>query len=207
MQPVKNNSLRAVLGYTPAKLVTGKRWFVEFYAYDPEQESMHRKRVAVPKASPTSARKSFANEMICEINAKLSEGWNPFIQATAKKEYTSFDKTCENYFRYLYKLTEDGVMRPKSYNGYTSFLNNFMKWNKERVKPIRYAYQFKKEVIDEFLDWLWMEEGRSARTRDNYLGWLRTFSRYLVEKGYLTDDPTAGISMVQGKKKSLLSHG
>ena len=76
-------------------------------------------------------------------------------------------------------------MRIKTYNGYLSFLNRFRVWNTEQRKPVTYMYQFKKEIINAFLDYLWMDDGKSARTRDNYLGWLRSFVAYLMEKNFI----------------------
>lgn len=47
-----------------------------------------------------------------------------------------------------------------------------------------------------------MDEGKSARTRDNYLGWFRSFASWLLEKKYINEDFTAGMSNVQGKRKT-----
>ena len=79
MSVQKKVSLRAITGYTPAKLITGKRWYVEFYAFDPEKQNLHRKRVSVPPVKPQSLRKRHAADMAAEINAKLAKGWNPFL--------------------------------------------------------------------------------------------------------------------------------
>ena len=197
----KTNSLRGVLGYIPAKLVTGKRWFVEFYAYDPELLKLHRKRISVKKLKPTSLRLEYATELIVEINDQLRKGWNPFVAQLNPKQCTPFDSAVEQYFRYIYKLTQEDVLRAKTYNGYVSCMNIFRQWIKEQQKKLVYTYQFKKDLIDDFLDYLWLIEGKSARTRDNYLAWIRTFARYLLEKELISEDPTSGITMVQGKRK------
>ena len=77
-------------------------------------------------------------------------------------------------------------MRVKTYNGYTSFLNVFRAWNKDQVKPVCYVYQLKSSVVSKFLDWLWLDCGKAARTRDNYLSWLRSFAGWLMEKNYIS---------------------
>ena len=201
MSVQKKVSLRAITGYTPAKLITGKRWYVEFYAFDPEKQNLHRKRVSVPPVKPQSLRKRHAADMAAEINAKLAKGWNPFLALTNPNSYVLFRDVCEKYFRYLYKLTEDGIMRIKTYNGYTSFLNVFSAWNDRQDRPVNYIYQLKSEVVSDFLDHIWMDEGKSARTRDNYLGWFRSFASWLMEKKYINEDFTAGMSNMQGKGK------
>lgn len=67
---------------------------------------------------------------------------------------------------------------------------------------MNYIYQLKSEVVSDFLDHIWMDEGKSARTRDNYLGWFRSFASWLLEKKYINEDFTAGMSNVQGKRKT-----
>lgn len=197
----KTNSLRGVLGYVPAKLVTGKRWFVEFYAYDPEILKMHRKRISIKMIKPVSLRRQHANEIAAEINDQLRRGWNPFIAQLNPKQCTLFDKAVEQYFRLIHKLTQEDVMRVKTYNGYVSYMNVFRSWVRDHERKLVYTYQFKKDLIDDFLDYLWLEEGKSARTRDNYLAWLRAFAKFLLEKELISEDPTSGMTMVQGKRK------
>ena len=197
----KNISLRSVNGYVPAKLTTGKRWYIEYYCYHPEKEKLHRCRVSVPPIPKASERRAYAKDMEVEINERLKKGYNPFMSLNNPKEYALFDDACSSYLKYLYKMMEDGLMRIKTYNGYLSFLNRFRAWNTEQRKPVTYMYQFKKDIINAFLDYLWMDAGKSARTRDNYLGWFRSFVAYLMEKNFISEDPTANITMVQGKKK------
>ena len=197
----KNISLRSINGYVPAKLTTGKRWYVEFYCYHPEKEKLHRCRVSVPPIKKASERRAYAKDMEVEINERLKKGYNPFMSLNNPKEYGLFDDACSSYLKYLYKMMEDGLMRIKTYNGYLSFLNRFRAWNAQQRKPVTYMYQFKKDIINAFLDYLWMDAGKSARTRDNYLGWFRSFVAYLMEKNFISEDPTANITMVQGKKK------
>ena len=201
MSVQKQVSLRAITGYVPAKLITGKRWYVEFYSYDPEIQKLHRKRVSVPLVKPAAARRRYAADIAAAINAKLQKGWNPFLALNNPNGYVLFKDVCEKYFRYLYKLTEEDIMRPKTYNGYTSFLNVFNAWNEKLDKPVTYIYQLKSEVVSEFLDYIWMEKGKSVRTRDNYLRWFRTFAGWLLEKKYVNEDFTAGMTVIQGKRK------
>lgn len=74
--------------------------------------------------------------MVANINDQLLQGWNPCLSLNNPEEYTLFDEVCESYYRYLYKLAESGIMRVKTYNGYTSFLNVFREWNRGLAKPV-----------------------------------------------------------------------
>ena len=193
---------RDINRYLPARLVEGTKWYIEFYSFDPDLDGLRRKRLYVPGISPKAKRRAYAQEMILNVNARLYEGWNPFLRTTEPREYALFDDICQTYCRYLLQLTKEDIQRVKTYNGYTSFLHVFQKWNKARPKPVVYAYQLKTSVLDEFLDWLWVEEGKSVRTRDNYLSWFRTFTRWMRSKRYISDDPTEGIPIIRGHRKA-----
>lgn len=192
---------RNINGYVPARLVEGTRWYVEFYSFDPDSDSMGRKRYYVPKFGTLKARRQYASDMILNINERLRDGWNPFLKLSNPKEYALFKDVCDTYYRYMWQLTQDDLRRKNTYNGYISFLTQFMKWNSEQEKPVVYVYQLKNTVINEFLDYLWIDLQRKPRTRDNYLGWLRTFCGWMVEKHYISENPTNGITPLQGKRK------
>jgi integrase len=200
MSSVSNPRNHDVLGYTPAKLAIGKRWYIEWNSWNPDEGKMHRKRVSVPHIKPVTARRKYANDMAFHINQQLSKGWNPFIALNNPNSYVLFDEACEKYCRYMYKMVDSGILKPKTYNGYISYLNRFRAWNKERVYPVMYVYQMKKDVVREFLDWVWIDRGKTARTRDNYLMWLKVFTKWMLEQEYITDDPTASMTPVQGKR-------
>lgn len=201
MQFVKKESGREINGYVPARVVEGGKWYVEFYSYDPELRKMRRKRMYVPKVRGKAARRTYAEDMAASLNQRLRKGWNPFLQLSNPKEYAPFEDVCKTYYEYQYKLAQDKLRRKNTYNGYTSFLNRFMAWNREQPRPVVYVYQLKADVITDFLDYIWIHDKLSARTRDNYLGWLRTFTGWMREKQYISEDPTAGLAMLQGKKK------
>lgn len=135
------------------------------------------------------------------INNRLQKGWNPFLKLSDPKEYTTLKEVSQAYARFQLQLARDDERRVKTYNGYTSMLNIFLKWNQEQPKPVVFIYQLRRDVIDEFLDWLWISEQKTARTRDNYLTFLRVFCKWARTKGYMSEDPTEGMQMLQGKRK------
>lgn len=200
MSSVQFSTGRDILGFTPAKLTANKRWYIEWYSFDPEAGKLRRKRVAVPHIAPQLARKRYAAQMVQSINNQLSAGWNPFLESKAPKEYALFDDVCEQYRKYLFKMLGSGLLRAKTHAGYTSFLKGFREWNTARPRPITYAYQVDGQAVDEFLDHVWVDLGKSPRTRDNYLGWLRSFGHWMMEKHFIREDPTAEISPVMPKK-------
>jgi integrase len=61
------------------------------------------------------------------------------------------------------------------------------------------VYQFDKSIITKYLEYLYVDLDRSAKTRDNYLSFFRVLSSWLLENEYLKIKPTEGISTL-GKK-------
>jgi integrase len=53
--------------------------------------------------------------------------------------------------------------------------------------------------VGQFLDYIFIDRNNTIRTRNNYLSWLKTFSKYLLDRGYVPSDPTAGLTTVHRK--------
>ena len=201
MQFAKKESGRDINGYVPARVVEGAKWYVEFYAYDPDAGRQCRKRMYVPQVRGKAARRAYADEMAASLNQRLRQGWNPFLRLSNPREYTPFADVCRTYLEALTRMTQEKLCRKSTSDVYASFLRKLMEWTASQPKPVTYVYQLKQEVVVTFLDHLWLEEKLAAKTRDNYLSWLRSFSAWMIEKHYAAEDPTAGISFLQGHRK------
>lgn len=200
----KLNSLPAFIRrYTTPKLHTGKCWYIDFTCLDPAQGKMRRKRIKINHISnKKSELRKYAEDLCNRINEELKVGWNPFMKFECENSYTTFDLAVDAYKRYIAKLVEEDVMRLKTHKGYISMLNVFMEWkDKQKVKK-EYIYQFDAKMCHAFVDHLWLELGRSGTTRDNYVIWLKTFAKFLLQKQYIESDPTVSLAIL-GKKKSL----
>jgi len=196
----KSPELQKILGYTVPKLTTGKCWFISFYAFDPVQNKLRRKRIKINEIDKVTERRVFAAELLKRLTLQLMKGWNPWIELENAKAYTTFNEACDAYRRYVDKLYKEAHIREETYTGYVSYLNNLRKYNGVKGNTITYIYQFTVDYCSAFLDHIWLDRGNSGQTRDNYLGWLRVFSSYLIEKQYIKVNPTAPIKAL-GKKK------
>lgn len=197
----QQDSSRNIVGYLPARIVEGSRWYVIIYAVDPETGTMKRKRYGVPQGRTKNARREYARELCDALNARLKTGWNPFFRLADPREYTALEEVLNIYLKQLLKMQQDGLRRSNTYADYKSRLSQFMRWNKEQPKPVFYVYQMKADVIDRFLDWLWVDQQLTPRTRDNYLQTISTFCEWMKSKGYVGENPTASIQKLQGKRK------
>ena len=188
------------MAYTPPELYTGKEWYVGFYAHDPALGQMRRKKIKVNFIGKISERRTYSHDLIKRLSDKLRTGWNPWIEADHPKAYETFNAACDHYRALIDKLYSSGSIREETYTGYASYLKNLRNYNEEQPTPLYYIYQLDTHYVGCFLDHIWIDRGNSGQTRDNYLGWLRLFCNFLIEKQYLKANPCDPISSL-GRKK------
>lgn len=205
MSSSQKTSLPAVVkSYTMPVLTCAKcYWYISFYAYDPSQAKLRRKRIRIsPKFKKVSERRQYANDLLERITLELRQGWNPWVNFSSPEQYATWQDVCTEYRSYIGKCKAEALMRDKTWRGYISFLDNFNAWNDSQHRPIYYAYQFDKKLLTQFVDWLWLDKGLSVRTRDNYVMWLHSFCKFLTGHSYVESDPSATLQCIGGKVKS-----
>lgn len=168
--------------------------FVEFYAYDPEKGKMRRKRIKLNHIKGIKKRRDYARGVIRRLNEQLNHGWNPWI-AKDTANLVTFEEAVTRYMTHIEKMLASGYFRKETYMGYKSYVKMMREFIKSH-RPTYYCYQFDKQFCVDFLDWVFIERNNGAQTRNNYLTFLRVFSGFLVEKGYLSAKPTDGISPI-----------
>jgi len=191
------NSIRA---YSVPKLHTGKEWYVGFNAFDPVTQKMKRKKIKLNNIDGVGHRRKYAEGLIRRLLDKLEKGWNPWIEAENEKAYKTFNEACDHYRKLILKEHNDGILREDTHRDYKSRLKNIQDWNNNKKTPIAYIFQFNKEFINDFLDEIYVVRENTGRTYNNYLGFIRTFCSFLVEKGYLKTKPSEGISSINKRK-------
>lgn len=199
MNDLRNKSLKKIISYTYPKLYVGKDWYIGFYAFDPVQGKMRRKKIKVNFIKKTHERRKYANELMKRLVVQLNDGWNPWINLGEGPGYKTVDDAFSHYRTFIEKMYKDNLYREDTYTSYISYIRNIENWNNSLRVPILYIYQFNRKFIQSFLEYIFIEKNNSAQTRDNYLIFLRTFSTFLVQNNYLTTKPTDGIGIF-GKK-------
>ena len=182
--------------YREPTLCWGKDVFVSFYAFDPSAGRLRRKRIKLNRELAKISGKR------ARLREELSGGFNPWIDQSKNLVYSRFDDVCDQYKRYLAKQVESNSMRQESVTSYLSYLRVMTNWIAEHRKNVYYAYQFDKRLVDNFLDYVYLDKDNSVQTRNNYLSWIKVFSHYLLQKSYIESDPTAGIPSIRKKDKS-----
>ncbi|MDE6526054.1 MAG: site-specific integrase, partial [Muribaculaceae bacterium] len=185
----------SALQYTlPVCRETKNCTFIEFYAYDPEQGKMRRKRIKTNRIEGVIKRRQYIRDVIKRLSEQLSRGWNPWIAQDASNLFVFEEALCR-YEAHIEKMLEGGYFRKETYDGYKSYVK-IMREYISKKRPTYYVYQFDRKFCVDFLDFVFIERNNSAQTRNNYLNFLRVFAGFLVDKGYLQSKPTDGIAPI-----------
>lgn len=190
--PVNNE----IKGYTNPQLVVGKRNYIFFYAFDPLSGMRKRKKYYLGRCRTKQELTRTARDMIRNITHKLEGGWNPWIENSDSLTYTLFTEVTDLYHDFLYKRLNDHSLREDTVISYISYLKIFREWIEQKGEVI-YMFQLDHFVVSKFLDYVYIERNNSFITRNNYLAWLRSFSTYLLERGYVNADPCARFSNIK----------
>lgn len=196
-----HSSLLKIKSYTPPKLHSGKEWFISFYAFDPISSKLKRKRIKLNSIKSIRERRKYANDLMNRLSQQLSLGWNPWIEAESSSAYMEFKDVMDNYRIFIDKMLKDGNYRPETHTAYTSYCRNMEEFNNKALVPITYIYQFDKDFCVRLLEEVYIIRDNTPFTRDNYLGFLRSFASYCLNRNVLKTNPTEGISNLARRTK------
>ncbi len=201
----KNNPTKIpFIDFVPAEVkeTTGDNWRIVFYARKPGTNEMKRFRRRVKKIAGNQNRMRYARRICAEINKKLYEGWSPFINDYAKKEYQPFLKVLDLYLEQVERRCKDNLLRPDSLRAYTSYTKNLKEYLTLKGKSHLFTVEFDKKFILDFLDYIYFERKRTARTSNNYLAYCNLLSTFMKDREFIAVNPTDGIERRRvGRKK------
>jgi len=191
----------SVLQYTPPKLYTGKEWYVGFYAFEPTENRLKRKKIKLNFIEKNSERRKYANGLIVRINEKLMNGWNPWIESENSKSFHTIEDVFQKYRKFIEKMFLDNMYREDTYVSYISYLRNFENYILSIKRHLTYIYQIDRTIVLSFLEYIYVERNNTPQTRDNYLTFLRVLSTWLVQNQYMNTKPTEGVAMFGKRSK------
>jgi hypothetical protein len=135
------------LSFIPARLTEGKVWFISFYAFDPVIQKLQRKKIRLNRIRSISSRRSVGRKMVAEINAKLFNGWNPFLELEAPKAFHKLLDVLDSYMVIQSKELEANTIR--CYNSFVAKLKEYVE-NTMKQSDM-YVYQFTDRVAAELM--------------------------------------------------------
>ena len=186
----------SLLKYIPCTLTEGKEWYISYYCTYPDTNTLRRIRIKFNRIKNIKQRRIAAKRVIADIDTKLQQGWNPFIEETAPKIFTSIFLVIDKYLEIKKKEAEKDSLR--SYHSYVKYLKNWLlqhKFNKDS-----YLSQFTVNTAAEIMLSIKEDSTKSIRTYNNYLQWFTTLFNWMISFRYLSKNPFLGI------KKTPLKH-
>ena len=160
--------------------------FVYFSYMSPETLKFKRFKKHLSRKTPPQEVKKELARMVEYWTNELKNGYNPFHEQKKEAEKTSY--------YYIGMLTEDicrqrtEFLRLKSRQTYTSKIDIFKEWIKQKGLCKTLAVDFTKEDAEAFLRYLYTERNIGATTRNAYLLTLRTLFKTMNENGILKEN-------------------
>lgn len=193
-EPLNFSSL---LGYRfPVFHDTASGCYVDFYAFDPITGKQQRKKIYLDKYKSKKEKKLHANIIISTLTQKLLSGWNPWCDVKRSRSFTPFRDVIDRYLEYVAKTG-----RKKTIQNYSSRCKILEEYNATRFQPITYAYQYTRDFVMEFLDWILLDRDNGPRTRNNYKGWCSALGEFMKDRKYIDENPAASIPKIPEDEK------
>ena len=189
-----------MVAFKPAELRIGTDWLIVYYAKDPQTDKLIRFRNRVPKMSNKKERLRFAQKMIETLNEQLYSGWSPYMGNLT--EVKTIDYCFDYYQKTLSKELSDGVKRKSTYNNYKYFIAAFSEYLSIYHKRVKFISDISTLICDHFLDRIYIEKEKSARTYNFYLMCMRTFFNFCLSKGFIKESPVKNTKSKTIKEKT-----
>lgn len=132
------SKIQEIKSYTPPILHTGKDWYIDFYAFNPVDGVMKRKKIKLNFIKSVKERRAYAKGCINRLSEKLATGWNPWIEQECGNAFLLFKDVIDKYRTFLAKMQRDGRYRQETIKSYSSYLRNMEIFNEEKKVPITY---------------------------------------------------------------------
>ena len=196
----KQSSIIPMVAFKPATLRIGTDWLIVYYAKDTQSDKLVRFRNRVPKMSNKKERLRFAQKMIDTLNEQLYSGWSPYMGNLT--EVKTIDYCFDYYLKTLSKELSDGVKRKSTCNNYKHFITAFTEYLSIYQKNAKFISDISTLICDHFLDRIYIEKEKSARTYNFYLTCMRTFFNFCLSKGFIKESPVKNTKTKSIKEKT-----
>lgn len=180
--------------YYPAYLSEGKIWYITYYAHNPYTDKLEMKRIKVNRIKSIPERRKFCRRLIKEINNKLENGWNPFVEKAQAKHFHSILSAINVYKKTKYKELEENSIR-----SYTSYLKKLQE-HVEGIDKNMYCINFNKSMAADFMLKIKEDPKIGNRTYNNNLAFYRTFFEWMVSVNYIADNPFKKLKKIPKRK-------
>lgn len=182
--------------FRPAEYHAGKSSYVAFYVLNPDTGNLVRKRIKVNRVARGQNRDKYARTLCCEINRKLYEGWNPYLENDAYFSGTSIQKGIREFLDTKGKNVRPDTFR--SYHSYLKWFNNFLQRSGKTQMPIK---TFTDRDAEKAMKELGTRTDIGAATYNSYLEFFRNLFNFFIARNWLKYNPFNRIERKREEQK------
>ncbi|MDD7912909.1 tyrosine-type recombinase/integrase [Polaribacter ponticola] len=197
----KIRNVLVLVDFVPAELRENKTWKIVYYVKCPIDNKLKRKQNRVKPLKSITERRKLARKMVLELNKKLERGWNPLLNDNEIRGFVKFSDAARLFLDRTVKEVKNQDKRADTLRSYKSFIKNISDYLEEIKEQDMFVIKFKDELVRDFLDVVYYDRDNSARTRNNYLNFIKTFSDWLIRHKYISQNPTTRIELIPEKTK------
>lgn len=179
----------------------GKDSYLSYYVRNPDSGKLVRFKIMLNKYQEGAERDFMAAQISANVYNNFLKGITPFTAPSVGRTATPMKAVIGRYKTYIKKLEQKGAMSEKTRIDYFSKLKIFEEWLDDRHYGGKKVYELDTALVTDFLDYILLDRETSTLTRNNYRTWMSAFCSWLVEKQYLSDNPTGKIPILPVKEK------
>lgn len=140
------SKIQIFVDYIPAEVKDGKICRIVYYAKNPSSQKLERLVVKCNRLGSKKANYKLALKIADEINKKLHEGYNPFMEKISSAGYKTFSDALP-----LFWQNKKRNLRPDSLRCYKSYLQFFEKFLRDAKLYNSFIFSFgKNSSLSEF---------------------------------------------------------
>jgi integrase len=183
------------LKFLPARLTEGNEWYISYYSLYPATGKLRRVKIKLNRIKGTGKRRVYARQIINELNEKLVNGWNPFIEQEAPKAFHLLFNVLDTYLKIQEREAEKHSIR--CYKSYVKYLKEYLIRNKYSAEM--YVSQFDKVIASNIMVELKQNPKYSFMTYNNYLQFFTGLFNWMMQFNYIATNPFSTLKKIPKK--------
>ena len=195
----KTKVMSTFFHFTPARLVQGLRWYIEFYQTNPTSKKLERVREyrQMNRIKDIQERQKFASRVINDLNTNLLPFGYPHVQNNLLPNHITLLDAVNK--AYLIKCRSD---RKKTSQTYGTVVNYFIDYIKKRGRENTVLNEFTFRDAMMFMDHAISEKKMAPQTYNNYRQFLVAIWNELVERAYIIENPWTRVKKQKATDKN-----
>lgn len=182
-----------------AKSSDGKDDYLYYYTLDEAVGKYVRHKVMLNKYHAGHERDLMAADISSQIFNMFFR--NSLPETLSVKRSVSVCNLLDSYKKYLKQMGKKDIMRPKTVIDYCSRIKILKEYLDDRGNSDIEIGRVNSAFFVDFLDYVFLDRINSPTTRNNYRTWCSAFCTWLVQRGYMDENPIGDIPQLPQRKK------